>query len=264
MTELIQITTTEQGSKVVSARELHLFLEVKTRFNDWIKNRIIKYGFLEGTDYVEVTKILESDDQGGFTENLVKPSTGGRPEIDYALTLDMAKELSMVERNPKGKEARQYFIEAERNLKKLQTASPSVEQTLLQQAYALIETQQKQNEQQQQINQLRAEVEYIKAIGHRPPIALTPDPVPVVVNRKPAGMVRQQIIRLINDYCGYYQVSQQDAWRWIYKLLTQNGINVYRLTHNAGESHLDVLQRLGHLDRLYSLVATNLSVPEDF
>ena len=55
MQELIKITTNEEGQQLVSARELHGFLEVKSRFNDWIKNRIEKYGFKENIDY---TKIL--------------------------------------------------------------------------------------------------------------------------------------------------------------------------------------------------------------
>ncbi|MFC4624233.1 antA/AntB antirepressor family protein [Daeguia caeni] len=91
------------GSSIqtVNARELHAFLEVSTRFNDWITARIRDFGFAENQDFVT------------FTENPVK----GRPSKEYALSLDMAKELSMVERNEKGKQARQYFIECERRAK---------------------------------------------------------------------------------------------------------------------------------------------------
>ena len=95
--------------QTVNARELHEFLEVKTRFNDWIANRIREYGFSENVDFVS------------FTQNLVKPPSGGRPSKDYHISLDMAKELSMVERNTKGKEARQYFIECERKAKQTAT-----------------------------------------------------------------------------------------------------------------------------------------------
>lgn len=87
--------------QTVNARDLHAFLEVKTRFNDWVTSRIRDFGFEEGRDFAS------------FTENLV--SGGTRKE--YALTLDMAKELSMVERNEQGKRARQYFIECERRAK---------------------------------------------------------------------------------------------------------------------------------------------------
>lgn len=91
------------GSTVqtVNARDLHAFLKVGTRFNDWIASRVDQYGFVEGADFAT------------FTENTVK----GRPAVEYAITIDMAKELSMVERTPQGKRARQYFIECERRAK---------------------------------------------------------------------------------------------------------------------------------------------------
>lgn len=95
--ELIKITE-QNGERAVNARELHQFLEVKSRFGDWIKNRINEYGFVENQDFVSVSKNLEN---------------GGRT-IEYAISLDMAKELSMVERNEKGKLARLYFIEMEK------------------------------------------------------------------------------------------------------------------------------------------------------
>ena len=103
MTELFVLVNRPvagQAQQTVNARELHAFLEVQTRFNDWIKNRVDEYGFIENQDFIT------------FTENLVN---GGR-RIEYALSLDMAKELSMVERNAQGKQARQYFIDCEKRL----------------------------------------------------------------------------------------------------------------------------------------------------
>ena len=75
MNELIKITE-ENGQRAVSARELHLFLEVQSKFADWIK-RINEYGFVEELDYITLSKNLEN----------------GCRFIEYALTLDMAKEL---------------------------------------------------------------------------------------------------------------------------------------------------------------------------
>lgn len=101
MKELISLNTAEMNGttiETVNARDLHSFLEVATRFNDWMASRIRDYNFAENQDYVT------------FTENLV---SGGK-RTEYAITLDMAKELSMVERNDKGKQARQYFIDCER------------------------------------------------------------------------------------------------------------------------------------------------------
>ena len=77
---------------------------MNTKFADWIKNRINEYDFVENQDFIS------------FSENLEKP-TGGRPSQEYFITLDMAKELAMVERTEKGKQARQYFIECEKKLK---------------------------------------------------------------------------------------------------------------------------------------------------
>lgn len=102
MTELFTLVNRPvagQAQQTVNARELHAFLESKQEFSNWIKNRIEDYGFLDGVD---------------FLTNLSK--TQGRPRIDYFLSLDMAKELSMVERNAKGKQARQYFIDCEKRL----------------------------------------------------------------------------------------------------------------------------------------------------
>jgi len=104
MKELIAVrqqSIGQQEIKTVNARELHSFLEVKKDFSDWIKDRINKYGFTENQDYV-CSPVLGSEGRGG------------QNRIDYHLTLDMAKELSMVERNEKGKEARLYFLECER------------------------------------------------------------------------------------------------------------------------------------------------------
>lgn len=102
--ELIPITAASIGGekqKGVSARDLHAFLEVKSRFNDWIANRIKDFDFVENQDYLTLTKKIVS---GGLAK-------------EYFLTLNMAKELSMVERNEKGKQARQYFIQCEKQLK---------------------------------------------------------------------------------------------------------------------------------------------------
>lgn len=88
---------------VVNARELHAFLKVKRDFSNWIKGRINKYDFVENQDFIVFAKI---------GENL----NGGRPSIEYATTLDMAKELSMVENNEQGKKARRYFIKCEKVL----------------------------------------------------------------------------------------------------------------------------------------------------
>ncbi|WP_142417256.1 antA/AntB antirepressor family protein [Bartonella massiliensis] len=108
---LIKISEQVIGEKTVqtvNARELHAFLEVGKDFSTWIKNRIGKYNFEENQDYIVFPH---------FGENL----QGGRPSKEYYLTLSLAKELSMVENNKKGREARLYFIECERRAKQVTT-----------------------------------------------------------------------------------------------------------------------------------------------
>lgn len=105
--ELIKVTTNEQKEQIVSARELHGFLEVGTRFNDWIERKIKKYGFLENVDFITVTQ-KKVTAQGNEIEFM-----------DYIIKIDMAKELSMVENNDKGRQARRYFIECEKKLKEI-------------------------------------------------------------------------------------------------------------------------------------------------
>lgn len=101
--ELIPVHTNPDGGKAVMGRDLHEFLEVRRDYTSWFK-QMTDYGFSAGQD---------------FTPNLVK-STGGRPRADHIITLDMAKEISMIQRTERGKQARQYFIECERRLKQVQ------------------------------------------------------------------------------------------------------------------------------------------------
>lgn len=96
MNDLITINY-ESERPTVSGRELHKALEMNTRYNDWF-NRMVEYGFTENED---------------FYSNLSKTSDSGRPSTDHQLTIPMAKELCMLQRNEKGKQFRQYFIKVE-------------------------------------------------------------------------------------------------------------------------------------------------------
>lgn len=110
MNNLITITEKE-GKKLVSARELHKFLEVGRDFSTWLKARIEKYKFEENIDFTVFTKSGELE------------TTGFQEKIEYVITIDMAKELSMVENNDKGREARKYFIACEKQLVEIQSIS---------------------------------------------------------------------------------------------------------------------------------------------
>ena len=100
MDELIKIAY-DNDNITVSARELHEFLGVKTAYKDWFP-RMCEYGFTDGQDYCSFL----SDRSDGLP---------GKPRQDAALTIDMAKELCMIQRNERGKQARQYFIQLEKD-----------------------------------------------------------------------------------------------------------------------------------------------------
>ena len=105
MQELIKITEKE-GQQLVSARELHEFLGVTKHITQWIKPYIKDgndYGFELGIDFMRI-------------DGEVNP-TNGLPTVDFAITIEMAKELSMVSKTEKGKQARKYFIQCEKKLK---------------------------------------------------------------------------------------------------------------------------------------------------
>lgn len=94
-----------EAVQTVNARDLHDFLQVGSAFKDWIVRRIADYGFQEDRDFC----------------SFLSESQGGRPAKEYAISIDMAKELSMVERNERGKEARRYFIRMETRAKQAAT-----------------------------------------------------------------------------------------------------------------------------------------------
>ena len=98
MNNLIKIEVNENQEPIVSGRELHEALGVKTEYKDWFP-RMVEYGFSEGIDFCSI----------------LSESTGGRPKTNHAIKLDMAKEIAMIQRNEKGKEVRQYFIQVEKD-----------------------------------------------------------------------------------------------------------------------------------------------------
>ncbi|MGL5949836.1 MAG: antA/AntB antirepressor family protein [Cetobacterium sp.] len=99
--------------QVISARELYEFLEVERVFTSWIKGRIEKYGFLENTDFVVIWNDTHNGVVVEYNGNPNSMSKKGYSS-DYLLTMDMAKELSMIENNEKGRQARKYFIACEK------------------------------------------------------------------------------------------------------------------------------------------------------
>lgn len=102
------VNQNEEGKMLVSGRMLHDFLEINRDFSNWIK-QMIEYGFERGEDYFICSP------------NLASESRGGQNKKEYALTLDMAKEICMIQRSDKGRIARKYFIDCEKKLKAVAT-----------------------------------------------------------------------------------------------------------------------------------------------
>lgn len=167
MQQLIPVTPRLIGQHTVpavNARELHAYLESKQDFSNWINNRIKQYGFAENTDYL-LNKII------------VQVPSGKKYKNEYFLTLDMAKELSMVERTDKGRTARRYFIDCEQRLYQLQQTKDKnkvVNHQFTQLIYTLKNTVLQQQAMmsrmvklQEQSNQLQAQT--LKLLSQRPP-----------------------------------------------------------------------------------------------
>lgn len=102
MNKLINTSNNESGEIVVSGRELHEFLEVKTEYRHWFP-RMVEYGFSIGVDYVEAIEKVHGQKRTRTYE-----------QVDHQMKLDMAKEIAMIQRTDKGKQARHYFLQLER------------------------------------------------------------------------------------------------------------------------------------------------------
>lgn len=193
MKELIKITTNDEGKQLVSARELHEGLEVKSKFTDWIKNRINKYDFEENEDYTIINEV---------SKNLEGSRMVNREQQDYIITTDMAKELCMVENNELGRQYRKYFIECEKKLKQLQTPSYMIEDPI-ERAMVWIEEQkqkkllQQQNQEQQLLlEEQQPKVEFYDDVaGSKDAVAMKE--VAKVLGIK--GMGRNKLFKFLRD-----------------------------------------------------------------
>ena len=101
MNEIINVTLNDNHEPVVSGRQLHEALDVKTKYADWF-NRMIDYGFAENQDFL----LLKNEQQTG---------RGGHNKVDHIIKLDMAKEIAMIQRTERGNQVRQYFIQVEKD-----------------------------------------------------------------------------------------------------------------------------------------------------
>lgn len=218
MNELIKISEYD-GKRAVSARELHRFLGSKRDFSNWIKDRIEKYDFIENQDY----QVFNN-----FGEN----HNGGRPLTEYALTIDAAKELSMVEGNEKGKQARRYFINCEKIAKSNTAQIPQS----FSKALMLAAHQQEQiEEQQKQIVNMSTEiVEMKKKTDYLEIILSSKETVTTTQIAQDYGMSAKAFNRLLSDLKIQRKVNNQ--WILYAPYISQGYVHskTVPITHSDG------------------------------
>lgn len=142
MQELIKIRE-ENGQRLVSARDLYKGLEINSNFTTWFK-RMCEYGFEEEKDFIP----------------FLEESTGGRPQQDFIITIDMAKHISMLQRNDKGMQFRNYFIQCEKQLQEISVKDSYLIDDPIERAKAWI----KEQEEKQQLLLEKQNLEYTNNI----------------------------------------------------------------------------------------------------
>ena len=240
MKELIKVTTNENNEQLVRGRELHEFLEVKDNYTDWFK-RMITYGFDENVDFI------------GLSEKSDK--LGGRPRIDHAMKLDMAKEISMIQRTEKGKQARQYFIQVEKEYKQqlLDTSNLSPELQMFQGIFTAVA------KQEIATKQLEAKIDSVSEI-----IALN-----TIDWRKNANSLINQVAR-VQGGGGAHRTVRNEIYKEVERRaganLSQRVTNKRRRMADEGvcKSKRDKLNQVDVIADDKKLVEIYLSVVKDY
>ncbi len=180
MSELIKINSENK----VDGRELHEFLQIGTAYKDWFP-RMVEYGFVEGVD---------------FCSKMSKTSpNGGRPSINHDLTIGMAKEICMIQRNERGKQARLYFIECEKRLK-AQCKPMSQVEILAQAAQQLVE-------QERELARLRLDNEEI-----RKEQKIQSSRIDTLNGVCTEGTKRQKLVAMIQAYAAKNGLTYREGW----------------------------------------------------
>lgn len=154
MNELLRVNY-DSDRITLSARELHEFLEIKTKYATWFE-RMAEYGFTENIDYRVRYPKMGSENRGG------------QNKVDHEITLDMAKEIAMLQRSEKGKQCRQYFLELERKWNSPEAVMNRALEYSRKQVQALLKTNEKlelENKMKdQQLNELKPKADYYDQI----------------------------------------------------------------------------------------------------
>lgn len=149
MTELVKVKQDDKGNVIVSGRDLHEFLEVNTQYTKWF-DRMVDYGFAENTDFVAISqkRLTAQGNETTYT--------------DHALTLDMAKEISMIQRTEKGKQARRYFIQVEKAYRKERELPQTPEERLALTMEVTLRLDKRVKEAEQRVKKAEEDINFLK------------------------------------------------------------------------------------------------------
>lgn len=223
MNEIAIVVNYDNEKPTVSGRELHKALMIETRYNDWFK-RMCDYGFAEGQDFYSI---------------LSKTSECGRPSTDHTLTIDMAKELCMIQRTEIGKRCREYFLTIERHwnspeaimARALQFANQRLE-LIMQQNNELLET---NSRQAKQIAEMQPKATYYDVVLNCPNV------IPISTIAKDYGKSAVWLNKWLHDH--EIQYRQGKVWL-LYQKYADKGYTkskTYTIPDDNGDSQAKTL-----------------------
>lgn len=202
MKELIKIEINENQEPIVNGRELYEALGVDSNYTTWF-NRMCEYGFSEGIDFLPI----------------LEKSTGGRPNVNHAIKLDMAKEIAMIQRNEKGKEVRQYFIQVEKDF----NSPEKIMARALKIAEGKLNVLQLENTQQKQlIGELKPKADYLDQILQSKAL------VTITAIAKDYGMSAKAFNKKLHEL----KVQFKQGHQWF----------LYSEYHNCGYTHSETVE----------------------
>ncbi|MGG4288333.1 antA/AntB antirepressor family protein [Priestia megaterium] len=178
--EMLPVYESSTGERVVDARELHDYLMVSTRFNDWINRHIENYGFVDNEDFYSYLS-----------------KTKGRPSTEYLLTIDTAKEIAMVQNNEVGRVVRKYFIKLEKQVKQPMTQLEVLQGAINQ----MVSQEQRVNQLEQKQNRIEQENQVLK---HR---------IDNLDNVNISGDLRQRLNAMVRKLANQDGIQYGAAWK---------------------------------------------------
>lgn len=205
MQELIKIEVNENQEPIVNGRELYHALDIKTPYTQWFE-RMKEYGFSENIDFTSLS------------QNCEKPQ-GGRPEINHAIKLDMAKEIAMIQRNENGKKVRQYFIQVEKDF----NSPEKIMARALKFAEQRLNVLQLENTQQKQIiGELKPKADYLDKILQSKAL------VTITAIAKDYGMSAKELNKKLHNL----KIQFKQGHQWF----------LYSKYHDCGYTHSETVE----------------------